>query len=323
MLRLTFRRILSAIPLLLAVSFVTFFLLFHSPGNYLDSLRLNPQISKEFLDAETKKMGLDRPFYIVWLKWLWGIVRHGEFGASFHYKVPVTEMIGSRIWATFLLSLTSTLFAWVLAIPLGIAAATNHNGIIDRLASAVAFVGLSIPAVLLALFAIYLAAVSGWFPTGDMRSLDYYNYSSVWRRMQDIGYHIVLPTVVLGVGGLAIYTRQMRSNLLETLRTDYMRTALSKGLPYWSAVWRHALRNAINPLITLFGFAFSELLSGAVLVENVFAWPGLGRTTIEALLQKDMYVVATSVLMATALLMLGNLLADLLLAANDPRIRYD
>lgn len=323
MIRLIIRRIFASIPLLLAVSFVTFFLLFHSPGNFLDSMRLNPQITKEFLDAETKRLGLDQPFYRIWLNWVWNIVRHGDFGSSLQYKVPVSELIGARLWATFLLSLTSTLFAWLLAIPLGIAAATNHNGIVDRLASAIAFLGLSIPAVLLALLAIYFAAVSGLFPSGDMRSLEYYQLTSTWARMKDIGYHLVLPTIVLGCGGLAIYTRQMRSNLLETLRTDYMRTAISKGVPYWRAVWRHAFRNALNPLITLFGFAFSDLLSGAVLVENVFAWPGLGRATIEALLQKDMFVVAAAVMMATVMLIIGNLLADILLAANDPRIRYD
>jgi peptide/nickel transport system permease protein len=286
-------------------------------------MQMNPQISQEFLKAERERLGLDKPFYIVWLRWLWGIVSDGNFGQSFQYKIPVKDLIGQRLWATFLLSLTSTLFAWILAIPLGIAAATNHNGIVDRFASGVAFLGLSIPSVLLALLAVYLASVKGWYPTGDMRSLEYYQHTSIWAKMKDIGYHLLAPTVVLGCGGLAIYTRQMRSNLLETLRTDYMRTALSKGLPYWSAVRRHALRNALNPLITLFGFAFSELLSGAFLVENVFAWPGLGRATIEAYTQKDMFVVAAAVMLATIMLILGNLVADILLAANDPRIRYD
>ena len=321
--KLIVKRVLASIPLLFAVSFVTFFLLFHSPGDYLSSLQLNPQISQEFLKAERARLGLDRPFYIVWLKWIWGVVRHGDLGQSFQYKIPVLDLIGARLWATFLLALTSTIFAWFLAIPLGIAAATKHNGIVDRLASAVAFIGLSVPSVLLALLAVYFAAVTGWLPTGDMRSLQYYGHTSTWQRMRDIGNHIVLPTIVLGVGGLAIYTRQMRSNLLETLQTDYMRTALSKGLPYWLAVWRHALRNALNPLITMFGFAFSDLLSGAFLVENIFAWPGLGRTTIEAYQQKDMFVVAASVMLATVMLIIGNLLADILLAANDPRIRYD
>lgn len=323
MLKLVLRRLASAIPLLVALSFVTFYLLFNSPGDYLSTLRMNPQVNQEYLTREIQRLGLDQPFYHVWAKWLWGIVRYGNFGQSFQYKIPVTDHIGERLFATLLLALTSTLFAWLLAIPLGIAAAVKQNTLTDRLASAIAFIGLSVPSVLLALLAIYFAAVSGWFPTGGLRSDDAYFWTSTWMKMKDIAWHLVLPTIVLGFGGLAIYTRHMRSNLLETLRTDYMRTALSKGVPYYKAVTRHALRNALNPLITLFGFAFSDLLSGAFLVENVMAYPGLGRTTIEAYFQKDMFVVAASVLLGATMLILGNLLADILLALNDPRIRYE
>ncbi len=322
MLRLVVRRLLAAIPLLLALSFVTFFLLFNSPGDYLSALRMDPKIPKEFLEAEIKRLGLDQPFYVVWSRWLWGVIRHGDFGQSFNYKIPVTQLMGGRVFATFLLALSSMLFAWMLALPLGIAAAVKQNMIVDRVASAIAFIGLSVPSVLLALLALYVAATTGWFPTGGLRSNNYFEMTR-WDRMKDIGYHLILPTVVLGLGGLAIYTRQMRSNLLETLRADYVRTALSKGVPYWRAVSHHALRNALNPLITLFGFAFSDLLSGAFLVENIVAWPGLGRTTVEAYFQKDMFVVAAAVLLSATMLILGNLVADILLAANDPRIRYE
>lgn len=314
---------LAAVPLLLAVSFVTFYMLFHSPGDYLSALRMDPKIPQATLDAYVKRLGLDQPFYVIWVKWVWGIITRLDFGHSFQYKIPVTDLLGSRLFATFLLALSSTIFAWCLGLPLGIAAAVKHNRVVDRLASAIAFIGLSVPAVLLALLGLYVAAKTGWFPTGSMRSDNYIYMSNTWHRVRDIASHLVLPTVVLGLGGLAIYTRQMRSNLLETLQMDYVRTALSKGVPYWRAVSRHAFRNALNPLITLFGFAFSELLSGAFLVENILAWPGIGRSTIEAYFQKDMFVVAGAVLLATVMLIIGNLIADLLLAANDPRIRYD
>lgn len=317
------RRLLTAIPLLVGISFVTFFLLFHTPGDFLASLRLDPKISPEFLEAERRRLGLDQHWIIVWARWLWGVVTQGNFGQSFAYKVPASELIGSRLFNTFLLAFTSTVFAWIVAVPLGIAAALRQNKSVDRVASAVAFLGLSIPNVLLALFAIYLAAVTGWFPVGGMRSDQSYLFTSNWEKMKDIARHLVLPTLVLGTSGLAIYTRQMRSNLLETLDQDYVRTAMAKGLPRSRAVLRHAVRNALNPLITLFGFAFSDLLSGAVLVENVMAWPGLGRTVVEAMLTKDLFVVASSVVLASAMLILGNLIADILLMLNDPRIRME
>lgn len=323
MIRMLVRRLLQSIPLLLAVSFVTFYLLFHSPGDYLSTLRLDPKISSELIEREAARLGLDQPFYVVWLKWLWGIVRYGDFGQSFSYKAGVASLVGSRLYATFLLALTSTLFAWCIGVPLGIVSAVRHNRFLDRAASAVAFLGLSIPSVLLALLAVYFAAESNWFPTTGMRSDYAWQMESTWERFKDICWHLILPTVVLGMGGLAIYTRQMRSNLLETLNADYMRTARAKGVSYPKSVFKHALRNAINPLITLFGFAFADLLSGAVLVENVMAWPGLGRLVIEAYFSKDMFVVAASVLLATVMLILGNLLADFLLMAVDPRIRYD
>lgn len=323
MAKLIVKRLLQAIPLLLAISLVTFFLLFHSPGDYLGQLRLDPRISQEFLDREIRRLGLDKPWYIVWASWVWGIVRYGNFGHSFTYHIPVTQLIGARIVNTFILAFSSTLFAWVIALPLGMIAAIKKDKLVDRLASGLAFLGLSVPAVLLALLAVYVAARTGWFPTGGMRSNEYYELPSAWAKMKDVGYHLILPTFVLGASGIAIYTRQMRSNLLETLQADYVRTAMAKGVPRSKAIMKHALRNALNPLITLFGFAFSDLLSGAFIVENVMAWPGLGRTTIEAYSSKDMFVVAAAVLMAAAMLILGNLIADILLAVNDPRIRYD
>ncbi len=323
MLKLILRRILESIPLLLAISLVTFFLLFHSPGDYLASLRADPKISDAFLKSEVIRLGLDQPWYIVWLKWLWGVVRYGNLGHSFTYKIPVTELIGARVFNTFLLAFCSTIFAWAIAVPLGIVAAVKQNKLPDRIASGIAFIGLSIPSVLLALFAVYFAAVTGTFPTGGMKSDTHFMMTDNWSRFKDIAHHLVLPTIVLGMGGLAIYTRQMRSNLLETLQADYVRTAMAKGLSHRTAVMRHALRNALNPMITLFGFAFSDLLSGAFLVENVMAWPGLGRTTIEAYTSKDLFTVAAAVMLASVMLIVGNLTADIMLSLNDPRIRHD
>jgi peptide/nickel transport system permease protein len=324
MLKLLLRRVLQSIPLLLAISAVTFFLLFNTPGNVLSALRLDRRYSEETLNLMARNLGLDRPWYVVWVKWVWRLVRHGDLGRTLMNQESVALIMKQRLFATFLLAFTSTCFAWFIGLPLGIIAALRQDKIVDRAASGIAFLGLSIPSMLLAMLAVYFAAVSGWFPVGQMTTDDPHpELRTHWINFKDIAYHLVLPSFVLGMGMLAIYTRQMRSNLLDVLKADYLRTARAKGLQESVAVFRHALRNALNPLITLFGFAVSELLSGAFLVETVFAWPGLGRTTMSAYFEKDMFLVATSVLLASVMLIIGNFIADILLAANDPRIRLE
>jgi len=181
-------------------------------------------------------------------------------------------------------------------------------------------VGLAIPEVFLALLLMLFAYKTGWFPTNGMRSIDHDSLS--WMgKMLDIAHHLVLPAIVLATVPLASRTRQMRANLLDVLRADYVTTARAKGLPESRVILRHALPNALNPLITLFGYTLGGLLSGSFLVENVMGWPGLGRVAIEALTTRDLYLVMGSVLMASTVLILGNLVADILLALSDPRIR--
>ncbi|MGI8907448.1 MAG: ABC transporter permease [Candidatus Sumerlaeaceae bacterium] len=324
MLKLLFRRVLQSIPLLLAISAVTFFLLFHSPGNYLSALKQNPKYSDATIALMTKQMGLDKPWYSVWGHWVWRVVTKADLGMTLAEQRPVISVLKERLFGTFILAFAATVFAWVIGMPLGMVAAVRHDRWPDRIASGIAFFGLSIPSVLLAMLCVYFASVSGWFPTGQMTGEDAHpELRSRWHNFVTISHHLVLPAFTLGMGMLAVYTRQMRSNLLETLQADYLRTALAKGLTTRAAVFKHALRNALNPLITLFGFSISELLSGAILVESVFAWPGLGRVTIEAYHMKDMFLVASAVIMGAVMLIIGNFIADILLAANDPRIRYE
>jgi peptide/nickel transport system permease protein len=224
------------------------------------------------------------------------------------------------LWNTFLLSLGATILAWCVAVPLGIWAAVKKDSWVDRLCSMIAFVGLSIPDVLLALLALMFAASTGLFPVGGAQSPLYDTLSpgeQVWDRL----HHLILPVIVLGVGDLAGIMRQMRSNLLDTLRAEFVTTARAKGVPEGWVIYKHVLRNAINPLLTIFGYSLAGLLSGAFIVENIMAWPGLGRLTMEALFAKDYMLVVGSVVMAAALLVAGNFIADLLLAWSDPRIR--
>jgi peptide/nickel transport system permease protein len=178
------------------------------------------------------------------------------------------------------------------------------------------------PEIILALLALLFAATTGWFPLGGMHRLHYEDLP-YWVQMRDLAHHMILPVLVLTVTGVASFMRYMRGSLLETLTADYIRTARAKGLSWNRVVYRHALRNALNPMITLFGISVANLLGSSFLVEIIMGWPGIGKLTYDALLTKDLYVIMASLLITTTLLIIGNLLSDLMLATNDPRIRYE
>ena len=313
------KRLLHMIPILIGVSLLTFLLMSLTPGGYLQSLRQNPQISAETVERLIAKYHYDKPWYIQYLYWLKNAAQ-GDFGYSIQYKIPATELITARLWNTFLLSLCATIVAWCIAVPLGIWAAVNKDSLVDRGCSMIAFIGLSVPEILLALLALMFAAATGWFPIGGAQS-SLYDLMTPLERFWNRAHHLVLPVLVLAASELAGIMRQMRSNLLDTLRADYVTAARATGLPEGWVIYKHALRNAINPLLTIFGYSLAHLLSGAFIVENIMAWPGLGRLTIEAYTAKDSMLVVDSVVMATALLIIGNFVADIMLAWSDPRIR--
>jgi len=309
------------IPLLLGISFFSFMIISLAPGDFITAMSQNPQITTETIDALRAKFGLDLPWYIQYFKWLWNVL-HLDFGYSFANQVPVFTLIGQRMFNTLLLALSAALFAWGVSIPLGIISAVRQNTAVDRAASFVSFIGLSIPEVFFALLMVLFAARTGWFPIGGMKSIDF-EYMSYPHQILDLLHHLILPTIVLGSVSMAGRMRQMRGNLLDTLLQDYVQTARAKGLSERVVIYKHALRNAINPLITLFGFTLANLLSGAFLVEVIMSWPGLGRLTLDALFTRDLYLVMGSLIMASVMLIAGNLAADILLALSDPRIQYD
>ncbi len=315
------RRLMHMIPLLLGITFFSFLIISLAPGDYLTVMSQNPQVTAETIEALRSKFGLDQPWYIQYVKWIWNAL-HLDFGYSFANQVPVFSLIGERMLNTLILALSAALFAWGLSIPLGIISAVRQNTWMDRTASFVAFLGLSIPEVFFALLMVLFAAKTGWFPIGGMKSIDF-EYMSYGGQILNLVHHLILPTIVLGSVSMAGRMRQMRANLLDTLLQDYIQTARAKGLSERIVIYKHALRNAINPLITLFGFTLANLLSGAFLVEVVMSWPGLGRLTLDALFARDLYLVMGSLLMASVMLILGNLAADIMLALTDPRIRYD
>jgi peptide/nickel transport system permease protein len=262
---------------------------------------------------------VDKPWYVQYGYWLKGAV-HGDFGYSIAYKVPASQLIFDRLWNTFLLSFAATVLSWCVAVPLGIWAAVKKDSWADRLCSFIAFVGLSVPDVLLALLALMFAAATGWLPVGGAQS-PLYDLMSPGHQFVDRLQHLILPAIVLAASDLAGIMRQMRSNLLDTLRAEFLTAARAKGVSEGWVIYKHALRNAINPLLTIFGYSLAGLLSGAFIVENIMAWPGLGRLTMEALQAKDNFLVVDGVVLAAGLLVAGNFIADLLLAWSDPRIR--
>jgi peptide/nickel transport system permease protein len=316
------RRLLQLVPLLLAVAVLTFVLLKLAPGDYLTALADNPQVSAATLDTMRHRFGLDQPWTVQLLLYLKNVVLHLDFGESFSRHQPVFAVLREGLLNTLLLAMAGAVVTWGLAIPLGAWAAARQGTAVDRTLSLVAFIGLSVPEVLSGLLLLMLAANTGWFPVGGMRSLDWESLPLAGRAL-DVLRHLLLPALVVGLVPLASRMRQMRANLLDVLRLEYITTARAKGLDERTVVMKHALRNALNPLITLFGYTLGSLLSGSLVAEIIFSWPGLGRVTYEAILSRDQYLVVGAVLMAAVVLVLGNLVADLLLAAADPRIRHE
>jgi peptide/nickel transport system permease protein len=315
------RRLIIMLPELWIITIIVFALIQLSPGTFLDQYKLDPSVSQETLKAMEKELGLDKPAIVQYFYWL-GKVLRGDFGYSFYYRRPVASLIGERLLGTFVLSLYSFVLSWIIGVVLGIVSALKKYTLTDKILTVVAFSGLALPGFFLALVLLYMAARTGWFPIGGMYSPET-SRLDVWNAFKDIFWRMQLPAFTLTFGGFAGLMRYMRGSLLDVLNEDYVEFARAKGMPERVVIYKHALRNAINPLITMFGYSLSGLLSGAVITETIFSWPGLGRLTYQALLQKDYYVVMASTVIGTVLLVLGNLVGDILLAAVDPRIRYE
>jgi len=318
--RFILKRLILLIPLVIGITLISFGVMQLAPGNYLTALKGNPQIRPETIQRLEEQFGLNQHWIIQYGKWLGNAVQ-GNFGYSFTYKVPAFELISSRLYYTFLLSFWSTVFSWVVAIPLGIYVATHRNTLSDRIANFCAFAGISLPGFFVALLVLLLARDTGWFPIGGATSDDYDQFS--WfGKVKDTAWHLFLPVLVLGTRGVAGLMRQMRGNLLDVLGENYILAAHARGLAERKVILKHGVRNAINPLITIFGAELSGLLAGSALVERVMQWPGLGRLMLDAVQSQDLYVAMASFVMGSTLLILGNLIADLLLAITDPRIKY-
>lgn len=320
MTRFLVKRLLLMIPLVLGITFISFCAMSLVPGNFVSGLALNPQISPAVIKQMEAEFGLNQPLMVRYLRWLWEVL-HLNLGVSLAYRVDVTGLIFSRALNTVILSLASMLFSWALAIPIGIIVATRQNSILDRVLSFFSFLGMSVPAFFLAFLGMDFALHSGWFPVGGTFSPDYANLD-LWSKLADRINHLILPAAILGLAGMASLMRLMRSQILEIKDAEFVRTARAKGLSESRVMYKHVLRNALNPFVTMAGYALADLLSGAALVEAVMNLQGLGLLLLNAVRSLDVPLVMGSVLMGTVLLLLGNLLADVALVAVDPRVDF-
>lgn len=312
------KRILQVIPLLIIVSMISFFIIRLSPIDPLAELRLNPLISEETLQKEIQRLNLDKPIIVQYLSWGKSFLK-GDLGyTSAGEKVSVK--LKERIPNTLLLTVIVIFLTWSVGIPLGIFAAIKKETAFDRLLTILSSIGMAIPSFFFAILLLIFAVKTGWFPVGGLTSYNY-NEMSFWGKIVDLAKHLVLPVTVLFAISLSGLQRQMRANMLEVLDSDYIKFARAKGLSEFKVIFKHALRNAINPMITLLGFEFAGLLSGAALTEYVFQYPGLGRLILEAVMKSDINLVMASLMMGTIMLVLGNLIADILLMLTDPRTK--
>lgn len=313
------RRALHALALALGVSLLSFSMLELAPGDFTDELRLDPRVSEETLDAMRERFGLERSFAERYVTWLAKAVR-GDLGHSYAYDAPVASLLWTRGSRTLLLGTTALAAAWLVAVPLGIAWARRRGGWLDRSLSVGTTVLLSLPELVLGLALLVLAVRVEWLPVGGMTSLDH-DELSLWGRAWDVARHMLLPAAALAAGALPVLVRHVRTSVSEVLGSPCVAAARAHGIPAGRILYGHALPAAAQPLVTLFGLSLAGLLSGSVLVEVVMGWPGLGPLLLEAIRGRDVHLVIGSVMTSTLLLVGGNLLADLLLYAVDPRIR--
>jgi peptide/nickel transport system permease protein len=321
MIRYLLSRMAHALLLVIGVSLLAFLFTTLAPGNYFDEMRLNPQIAPETLSALRAHYQLDRPLPIRYVSWV-NSVLHGQMGFSFAYNSPVAPLLLVRAKNTLLLTITATLLAWAIALPLGVWSAERLGRFPDHVISWSTAILLVIPDLALALGLLVLTVRTGWFPTGGMASVDFESLSSL-NKIRDLAMHMTLPVAALVLSALPLLVRHVRASVADVLHAPFLLAAEGHGIPRRTLLYRYALPAAANPLLSLFGFSIGALLSGSLLIEVVMSWPGLGPFLLEAILARDIYVVIGGVLFSTIFLATGNLLADMLLYWVDPRIRAE
>jgi peptide/nickel transport system permease protein len=327
MLTYIIRRLIAMIPTLILVSVLTFVIIQLPPGDFLSTLATQAaesggSIDEQAMESLRRQYGLDQPMYVQYLTWIAGFPR-GDFGYSVEWKKPVSDLIASRLGFTLVLSGLALLFMWLVAIPIGIYSATHQYSWGDIALTTLGFLGLSVPDFMLGLVYLFVGAFAFNASVGGLVSPELENAPWTAAKLADMVKHLFWPTVILGAAGTAQLIRIMRGNLLDILGQQFVTTARAKGLTEQTVVNKYAVRVAINPLISVMGMQLPNLISGATILGIVLSLPTTGPLFLRALINQDIYLAGTFLLMLSALLMLGNLLADVALAWADPRIRYE
>jgi peptide/nickel transport system permease protein len=322
MLLYLFKRLLLMVPLLLGITLISFVVIHLAPGEPTDlQTQLNPEVSVELQQRLRAQYDLDQPLLVQYGKWLGRLVRL-DFGESFSQdRRPVTAKIAERLPVTILINVLSIGLILLVAVPIGIFSAVRRNSHFDRLTTIFVFIGFATPSFWLALLLMDVLGVRyGLFPIVGLKSLGY-DYLSWPGQILDVLHHLVLPVFVSAFGGLAGFSRYMRANMLEVIRQDYILTARAKGLTEKAVIWKHALRNALLPVITILGLSVPGLIGGSVIFETIFAIPGMGKLFYDGVMMRDYPLIMGILVIGAVLTLVGNLLADLGYALADPRIR--
>ncbi|NOZ27671.1 MAG: ABC transporter permease [Chloroflexi bacterium] len=327
MLQYIARRLLLMIPTIIAISIVTFIIIQLPPGDYLTSLVANMALQGEDVDQAALEMlktryGLGQPVYMQYLKWVWGIISRGDFGQSFEWNKPVTDLIWERLALTFVLSLSTLLFTWIVAFPIGIYSAVRQYSLGDYVFTFLGFIGLATPNFLLALVLMYISFKYFNQSVGGLFSPEFVEAPWSWAKMVDLLKHLWIPMVILGTSGTAGLIRIMRANLLDELHKPYVVTARAKGLSERKLLLKYPVRVALNPFVSTVGWTLPGLVSGSAIVSVVLSLPTTGPLLLRALMSQDMYLAGSFILMLSVLTVIGTLISDILLAWLDPRIRY-
>ena len=315
------KRTLLAIPILLGASTLIFLLMHAAPGDPT-SIYIRPDIDPVVIEQMRKNLGLDQPIHVQYVRWLSSFAQ-GDFGYSFSQKRPIIDIIKDTLPNTLLLSGVSLVIIFTLGILIGTVQAVRQYSLVDNLATIVAFFFYSMPSFWFGLMLILLLSYKlQWLPASQMTSVNF-EFISPGEQWVDRLKHLIMPGLALGVGSAASVARYMRSGMLEQIRQDYVRTARAKGLSERIVIFKHAMRNALIPVVTLLGLYLPFLVGGAVFIETIFAWPGMGRLIVQAIFQRDYPVVLASAFVISIMVVLGNLIADVLYSVVDPRIRVE
>ena len=325
MLRYIAHRLLIMVPTLIAISFIVFVVIQLPPGDYLTTLieelrELGEPADLKQIEALREEYGLDQPFLIQYFEWVAGLVQ-GDLGYSFEYEQPVADVVGDRLWLSFIVSVATIIFTWIVAFPIGVYSATHQYSWADNSLTFIGFLGLATPNFLLALVMVYFANV--WFGTeiGGLMDERYIGQPWSWGKIVSVLEHLWIPVIVIGTSGTAGMIRRLRANLLDELQKQYVVTGRAKGLPPFRLLVKYPLRMSLNPFISDIGDLLPQVISGAVIVSVVLNLPTTGKMLYEALLSQDMYLAGSFLMFLALLTVLGVLVSDLALALLDPRIR--